>query len=81
MAKAKFSPAYDRFRVLLVAARKSAGLKQSELARRLGRHQSYVSKVKQGERRLDVVEFVEFANSIGADAIKILRAVIKTVGR
>jgi transcriptional regulator with XRE-family HTH domain len=77
MAKAKFSPAYDRFRVLLVAARKSAGLKQSDLAKRLGRHQSYVSKVEQGERRLDVVEFVEFAHAIDTDPVKILRGVIK----
>jgi transcriptional regulator with XRE-family HTH domain len=81
MAKAKFSPAYDRFRALLVSARKSAGLNQSELAKRLGRHQSYVSKVEQGERRLDVVEFVQFADAIAADPIKILRAVMKAAGR
>jgi transcriptional regulator with XRE-family HTH domain len=80
MAKAKFSSAYDQFRALLISARNAAGLKQSELAKRLGRHQSYISKVEIGERRLDVVEFIELADAVGVDAIKILRKVKKAAG-
>lgn len=73
MAKAKFSPAYDHLRSLLVRARESAGLRQEDVARRLKRPQSYVSKIELGERRLDVVEYIEFARAIKADAIRILR--------
>jgi transcriptional regulator with XRE-family HTH domain len=41
---------------LIRDARTKAGLKQSELAERLGVSQSVVSKNETGERRLDVVE-------------------------
>jgi transcriptional regulator with XRE-family HTH domain len=78
MAKAKFSPAYERLRSLLVDAREGAGLRQADVAKRLKRPQSYVSKIELGERRLDVIEFVEFAEAIGIDALRILRHVIKS---
>jgi ribosome-binding protein aMBF1 (putative translation factor) len=81
MPKAKFSPPYDRCRALLVTARQSAGLKQTDLTVRLGRHQSYVSKVEQAERRLDVVEFLEFTREIGAHAVKMFRKAIETEAR
>jgi ribosome-binding protein aMBF1 (putative translation factor) len=77
MAKAKFSAAYDHLRVLLVQARERAGLRQEDVARRLKRPQSYVSKIELGERRLDVVEYIEFARAVKADAIRILRDVMK----
>lgn len=54
-------PEYQRFLERLRAAREAAGLTQVEVARRLGRPQSYVSKSESGERRLDVVELAEFA--------------------
>ena len=73
MAKAKYSPTYVRLRQLLVAARKRAGLHQAQVARRLGRPQSFVSKIESGERRLDVGEFVEFATAVNADAANLLK--------
>lgn len=57
---------------LLVAARRTAGLRQVEVAARLGEPQSFVSKVERGERRLDVVEFVVFCRAIEADPVTIL---------
>lgn len=42
-------------------ARKDVGLTQVEVARRLGRSQSFVTKAETGERRLDVVELRSFA--------------------
>lgn len=42
-------------------ARLDAGLTQVEVARRLGRSQSFVTKAETGERRLDVVELRAFA--------------------
>jgi transcriptional regulator with XRE-family HTH domain len=76
MAKAKFSPTYTRLRRLLVQSRVAAGLKQADVALRLGKPQSYVSKVESGERRLDVVEFVDLAKAIGVDPIRTLRAAL-----
>ncbi len=58
---------YREFRELMVAARKATGLTQAELARQLGKPQSYVSKYERGERRLDVVEFLTLAALLHVD--------------
>lgn len=50
---------------LLRLARIERGLSQTEVAYRLRRPQSYVSKVESGERRLDIVELWEFAEVYG----------------
>ena len=65
--------AYKKFRALLVQARKRAELTQAELAARLKRPQSFVSKYERGERRLDVVEFFEVARAIGIDPLAFLK--------
>jgi transcriptional regulator with XRE-family HTH domain len=79
MAKAKFSLAYDHLRSLLVQARDQAGLRQADVAQRLKRPESYVSKIELGERRLDVVEYIQFARAVKADAVLILREVMKKI--
>jgi transcriptional regulator with XRE-family HTH domain len=76
-AKSKFSTSYASLRRLLVTVRKGAGLTQVELAARLGTPQSYVSKVELGERRLDVVEFVDYVTALGGDPVRLLRTVMK----
>lgn len=48
--------AYGRFLSRLRQARLDAGLTQVEVAARLGKPQSFISKMESGERRLDVVE-------------------------
>ncbi len=73
MTKSVFSAQYDRLRKMLIDARKSAGLTQEGLAGRLKRIQSFVSKYERGERRLDVVEFLEVANAVGFDPHAFLR--------
>ena len=62
-----FSHAYERFRSSLVEVRKSRNLTQVELAARLQRPQSFVSKYERGERRLDVIEFLEVARALDID--------------
>lgn len=48
--------------------RTASGLSQEELARRLGKRQSWVSKIESGERRLDLVEFLHVCQAAGLDA-------------
>ena len=74
MTKSVFTGKHDRFREMLVDARKKSGLTQVHLAERLSRPQSFVSKVERGERRLDVVEFFEFAQAIGVDPFAFLKS-------
>ena len=59
------SPAYVKLRQLLSHARVSAGLTQGEVAAKIARPQSFVSKYERGERQLDVVEFVAICAAIG----------------
>jgi transcriptional regulator with XRE-family HTH domain len=73
VTKSLFSARYDRFREALVAARTAAALTQEEVARRLSRPQSFVSKYERGERRLDVVEFFDVARAVGFEALGFLR--------
>ena len=70
---------YDRFRSLLIAARKKAGLSQAELAKRLAKPQSFVSKFERGERRLDVVEFKAIAEALSVDALRFLRRFYRSI--
>lgn len=65
MTKSVFSDRYALFLTVIVQARKEAGLTQSELASRLGKPQSYISKAERGERRIDVVEFLDLAQALG----------------
>lgn len=73
MTRSVYSEKYERFRQRLVAARKQSGLTQKQVAERLKRPQSFVSKYERGERRLDVVEFLEVAQAIGIDPQKLIR--------
>ena len=57
MQKSTFSPHYKILKTKLVAMRKAAGLTQRQLAKKLNREHSFVSRIELGERRLDVVEF------------------------
>ncbi|WP_337186557.1 helix-turn-helix transcriptional regulator [Phenylobacterium sp.] len=60
-------PAYRTFVARLAALRTASGVTQSELAARLGRPQSYVSKIERHERRIDPAEFWRIARALGAD--------------
>ncbi len=59
------SPRYQQFLTRLRAARVEAGLTQVEVARRLRKPQSFVSKCESGERRVDAIEFADLAQMYG----------------
>jgi len=65
-------------REVLIDQRKRAGLSQAELARRLRKPQSFVSKFERAERRLDVVEFFNVAEALGADPYRLLKKAFTT---
>ncbi len=64
---------YERFQAMLVEARKKSGLSQQEVADRLGRPQTYVSKCELGTRRMDLVEFLEMADVVGFNPVAFLK--------
>ncbi|HKU73800.1 MAG TPA: helix-turn-helix transcriptional regulator [Pyrinomonadaceae bacterium] len=67
--------------VLLRGIRVDAGLTQSELASRLDRDQTYVSKYESGERRLDIFELREVCQAIGTDLVTFLRKLDKNLAK
>ena len=60
---------------VLVKARERAGLKQSDVAAKLGLPASYLSKIEKGTRRLDVIELIRIAEAMGLDPADILREI------
>ena len=77
MPKSLFTPAYASFVEVLTQARKRAGLSQVELAARLAKAQSFVSRVETGERRVDVVEFCAIARAMNVDPHLLFAEVLK----
>ena len=63
----------------LVEARTFAGLTQSDLAARIGKPQSYVSKYERGERRLDVLELIRVCQVLNIDTSTIVCEIEKTL--
>ncbi len=61
----KFTENQISFMKLMYEARKESGLTQNQVARLLHKNQSYISKYENGERRLDVLEFLELAHVMG----------------
>jgi transcriptional regulator with XRE-family HTH domain len=53
---------------VLAAARERAGLRQSEVAARLELPASYLSKIENGTRRLDVIELLRIAAAMNVNA-------------
>jgi len=75
--KSVHSPEQAAFCALMIAARKKAGLTQQDVAKRLKKPQSFVAKYEGGERRIDIIEFLAIARAIGADPVRILRALAR----
>ncbi len=73
LPKSLYSDTYSRFLKLMKQSRVKSGLTQIDLAKRLGRPQSFVSKCESGERRVDVAEFLAFCKAIQIDPVSIVR--------
>ncbi|HEX8450150.1 MAG TPA: helix-turn-helix transcriptional regulator [Allosphingosinicella sp.] len=67
----------DRLRRRLLEARRARGLRQADLADRLGRPQSFVSNYERGERRLEVSEFIVIARVLGVDAAAVVAELVE----
>lgn len=71
--KSLYSERWDLLRQILKESRRSAGLSQMEVARRLERPQSLIAKIEAGERKLDVCQFIDYLEILGADPVQAMR--------
>jgi len=73
MSRSVHSEEYRKIIERLKEARLEAGLSQQDVADKLGKPQSYVSKIESGERRLDVAEIKKFAGVYKKDTSSFIK--------
>ena len=73
MPKTVTSPLQKKLAAMLVERRKAAGLRQVDLAEKMGVYQSWVTHMESGQRRIDVVELIELGKILGFDPVDVVR--------
>lgn len=77
MAKSTASARYQKLLDLLLEERIKLGLLQKDLGKKMGKPQSFVSKVERGERRIDPAEMVDFCSALELDPAQIITEIAK----
>lgn len=70
---------YDELLKLLREAREAGGISQEVLSKKIGRSRTFVSKIEEGTRRVDVVELFQLCTALQIDPIAFLTTYQKTV--
>jgi len=73
MPKTVTSPLQKKLAAMLVELRKESGLRQVDLAKKLGVYQSWVTHLESGQRRIDVIELIELGRAIGFDPSDVVK--------
>jgi len=63
MDKTIYSKEHKALVQKLIEARENKKLRQEDVAKLLGRTQSYISKIEAGQRRIDLIQLKEFAKT------------------
>jgi transcriptional regulator with XRE-family HTH domain len=79
MSKTLFSAHHLTLVRVLREAREAASVTQVELAKRLGRDQSTISLLEQGQRRVDVIEFIRLAEALNIDPVELFASVVARI--
>lgn len=77
MSKTITSPLQKKLAKMLVAARRASGMRQVDLAEKLGVYQSWVTHLESGQRRVDIVELIELGKAIGFDPVDFVKKLMK----
>jgi transcriptional regulator with XRE-family HTH domain len=76
VTKSVFTKRYKLFLALLISSRENKGLSQHQLAKKLKKPQSYVSKYERGERRLDIIEFLDIVKVLESNPHDIIEKLV-----
>ena len=77
MEKSVHTRDYLALRAQLREIRRNAGLSQRDLALQLQVPHSWVAKVENGERRIDLIEFRWFVSACGADPLTVFESLLR----
>lgn len=80
-ARSRFSSEYGILLNRLVAARKAAGVTQVEIAKHLGKEQSYVSKCEHRETEISIIDLWKWCNAIGMPVSEFMRQFEEVVSK
>jgi transcriptional regulator with XRE-family HTH domain len=78
VTKSVFTKRYSLFLSILTTLRNDKGLSQAQLAKKLKKPQSFVSKYERGERRLDVIEFLDVVKVLEADPCEVIKKLVES---
>lgn len=76
MPKTIFGGDHRHLVAVLAEARQKSGLTQAELARLVGKDQTFISIIERSQRRVDILEFVALARAMGADPVSLMEKVV-----
>jgi len=79
LTKSLYTSEWEALLGLLKELREAQGLTQEQLAKKLGRPQSMVSKIEAGERKLDVVQFIDYLQILDADPVAAMRRLVRAI--
>ena len=77
-SKATASKRHQTLIALLIEKREAKGMTQADVAKKLGQYQSFVARIESGQRRVDVIEYLELAEVIGFDPNRVISALLDT---
>jgi transcriptional regulator with XRE-family HTH domain len=75
MMKSLNTPMHTRLIIWLKAKREEQGLTMRDLAEKLEAPHSFVGKTEQGERRLDVIEYIQYCEALNVSPEEGLRII------
>ena len=73
MTKTIYAPEYRILLQILKDSQKKSNLTQIDIAKKLGKNQSYVSKILSGERRIDVFELMQLVQVLDLEIVDLLQ--------
>lgn len=77
MEKSIYSKDYRLTLAWLRDCRKASGLTMREVGKRLDVHHSWLARIEQGDRRIDLAEFVLLCRAIGCDPYEGLELLVR----
>jgi transcriptional regulator with XRE-family HTH domain len=77
MPASMHNSAADLLAKTVVELRKNAGLNQRELATALGREQNYVARIETGQRRVDLIEWIQLLRALGVEPDREIARIIR----
>ena len=79
MAGAIYTAAAASIARAFADARRRAGMRQADLADAIGKHQSYVSDIERGQRRIDVLELFVIARALTISPVDFYALLVKDI--